>query len=169
MEATKLIVKSLKTCYDDPTNKEAREDMLFASHYAGIAFTKAYVGYVHAIAHTLGGKYGVAHGLANSVILPIVLEAYGSKIYKKLAILSRYSKVSKSEDDEIASREFIEWIKNANKEMNIPTCIEQIKEEDIDELINKALKEGNPLYPVPVLFGKQEMKELYLKIKGSQS
>ena len=165
MEATKLIVSSIKTCYHEPTNAEARKNMLFASHYAGISFTKAYVGYVHAIAHTLGGKYGVAHGLANSVILPVVLEAYGDKIYKKLAVLSRYSGLaSDSDSDEVASKNFINWIKEANKEMNIPSYIEQIKEEDIDSMVATALKEGNPLYPVPVLMGKEEMKDIYLKI-----
>ena len=165
MEATRLIVKSLKVCYKDPSNIEARKDMLFASHYAGIAFTKAYVGYVHAIAHTLGGKYGVAHGLANSILLPVVLEKYGSKAYKKLAVLARYSEIATDLDnDEVASKKFIEWIKKANEEMNIPNKVEQLQKEDIDSLILTALKEGNPLYPVPVLMGKDEFKEIYLQI-----
>lgn len=165
MEATKLIVSSLKTCYHEPTNAEARKNMLFASHYAGISFTKAYVGYVHAVAHTLGGKYGVPHGLANSVILPVMLEAYGSKAYKKLAVLSRYSGLANENDsDEVAAKNFINWIKEANKEMNIPTYIEQLKEEDIDSMVETALKEGNPLYPVPVLMGKEEIKKIYLSV-----
>jgi alcohol dehydrogenase class IV len=169
MEATKLIVSSIKTCYHEPSNAEARKNMLFASHYAGISFTKAYVGYVHAIAHTLGGKYGVPHGLANSVILPVVLDAYGEKIYKKLAVLSRYSGLASDADsDEIASKNFINWIKEANKEMNIPSFIEEIKEGDIDFMIDTALKEGNPLYPVPVLMGKEEIKQIYLKIMKSK-
>lgn len=165
LEATKLIVSSIKTCYHEPTNAEARKNMLFASHYAGIAFTKAYVGYVHAVAHTLGGKYGVAHGLANSVILPVMLEAYGANVYKKLAQLSRYSGLATQNDsDEIASKNLINWIKEANKEMNIPNYIEQIKSEDIDDMVNTALKEANPLYPVPVLMGKKEIKNIYLQI-----
>ena len=167
IEATKLIVDSLKTCYDEPSNIEARKNMLFASHYAGIAFTKAYVGYVHAIAHTLGGKYGVAHGLANAVILPIVLEEYGEKIYKKLSILARNCNLATKEDsDEVASKKFIDWIKKANEYMGIPSVIEQIKIEDIDHMVDLALKEANPLYPVPVIWGKEEIKKLYLKIKG---
>lgn len=165
MEATKLIVSSLKTCYSDPGNVEARTNMLYASHYAGIAFTKAYVGYVHAIAHTLGGKYGVSHGLANAVLLPVVLEAYGSKIYKKLSVLAKYSGIANEADSsEVASKKFIEWIKNANKEMNIPEYISELKKEDIDELINIALKEANPLYPVPVLMGKEEFKDIYFRV-----
>lgn len=57
IQATKLIVNNIKICYNEPTNIKARENMLYASHYAGIAFTISYVGYVHAIAHSLGGKY----------------------------------------------------------------------------------------------------------------
>ena len=64
---------------------EARRNMLHASFYAGCAFTKSYVGYVHAIAHSLGGEYNVPHGLANAVILPMLLEAYGEKVHKKLS------------------------------------------------------------------------------------
>jgi len=167
MEATRLIVKSLKTCYNDPTNKEARKDMLYASHYAGIAFTKAYVGYVHAIAHTLGGKYSVPHGLANAVILPIMLEEYDEKIYKKLAVLARYSGVANEKDnDKQASEKMIDWIKEANKEMDIPKHLDMIKKEDIKELARIALKEGNPLYPVPVLMDDEDFIEIYEEIRG---
>ena len=165
LEATRLIVNSIKTCYTTPHDAQARKNMLFASHYAGIAFTKAYVGYVHAIAHTLGGKYGLGHGEANAIILPVMLEAYGSKIYKKLAVLSRYSALANNNDsDEIASKCFIKWIKDTNKEMGIETYISQIKEEDIDEMLKIALKEANPLYPVPVLMGEKEIKNIYLTI-----
>ena len=67
--------------------------MLRASYLAGTAFTKSYVGYVHAVAHSLGGQYGIPHGLANSVLLPIVLEAYGNAAHKKLAHLARITKL----------------------------------------------------------------------------
>jgi alcohol dehydrogenase class IV len=94
-----------------------------------------------------------------------MLEAYGSKIYKKLAVLSRYSGVAnESDSDELASKKFITWIKDANKEMAIPETIEQVQLEDIDSMVEIALKEGNPLYPVPVMFGKEEIKEIYLKL-----
>lgn len=164
--ATKLIVEYLPVCYKEPDNAIARKNMLFASHYAGIAFTKAYVGYVHAIAHTLGGKYGVAHGLANAVILPIMLEEYGSCIHKKLAVLAKESGIADLNDtDETASKKFIDWIKNANKLMGIPTNIDVINEEDIDEMVDKAFKEAHPLYPVAKLMSKDELKKIYLKIK----
>ena len=86
--AVKLIFENLEETYNNPTNKDARNNMLIASYHAGVAFTRAYVGYVHALAHTLGGFYGVPHGLANSILLPVVLEEFGSKAHKKLAELA---------------------------------------------------------------------------------
>jgi len=170
LEAVKLIVNNLKKCYDDPKNEEARRNMLYASYYAGIAFTKAYVGYVHAIAHTLGGKYKVPHGLANAVILPIMLECYGSKIYKKVAELARYSSLANELDnDEIATKKFIKWIYDTNSEMNIPLNINSINEEDIPSLAIIASKEANPLYPVPLLMNNKELEKIYLLIKNKSN
>lgn len=169
LEATKLIVENIKVCYHHPENEEARRNMLYASHYAGIAFTKAYVGYVHAIAHTLGGKYNIAHGLANAIILPIMLEEYGSSVYKKIKELAVYSGIAlESDTKEEATRKFINWIYDANKEMGIPVNIDLIEEKDIDELTSFALKEGNPLYPVPKLMGRKEIKAMYYKIKNKE-
>ena len=73
LDAVRLIFENLDTAYTDGQNIEARRNMLRASYFAGCAFTKSYVGYVHAVAHSLGGKYNVPHGLANAVILPMVL------------------------------------------------------------------------------------------------
>lgn len=88
-KAIKLIFNYIQIAYDDGNNLEAREKMLVAAHYAGLAFTRAYAGYVHAIAHTLGGFYNVPHGHANAVILPYVLDYYGESIHVKLNELSK--------------------------------------------------------------------------------
>jgi alcohol dehydrogenase class IV len=166
IEAVKLIYKNLTVCYDEPTNSTARENMLLASHYAGIAFTKSYVGYVHAVAHSLSGKYGLGHGLTNAVLLPTVLEMYGSKVYKKLAILSRECGLAdKTENDEVAAKRFINWIKSTNEYMNIPTRFEEIKDEDIPQMAVFADKEANPLYPVPTLWDKKQLENVYYKVK----
>lgn len=167
LEAVRLIVENIEECYVNPKNMDARKNMLYASHYAGIAFSKSYVGYVHAIAHTLGGKYNVPHGLANAIILPIMLEEYGESIYKKLKDLAVYSKISSEyENEKDAANKFITWIYNVNKKMDIPLNINLIQEEDLDELMEYALKEANPLYPVPLLMDKEEFKHIYLRIKG---
>ena len=85
LDAVQLIFENLDRAYTNGSDKEARKNMLRASYFAGCAFTKSYVGYVHAVAHTLGGQYNVPHGLANAVLLPFVLESYGDTIHSKLA------------------------------------------------------------------------------------
>lgn len=166
IEATQLIFKYLKRAYDDGKDIEARSNMQRASLLAGMAFTRAYVGYVHAIAHSLGGFYGVPHGLANAVLLPHVIEAYGEKAHKKLARLAEAVGITGESDAEKATK-FIAAIREMNEYMAIPTKIEgkwTIKEEDIPIMIDHALKEANPLYPVPVIWGYDEMYSMYHKI-----
>ncbi len=158
-KATKLIFSNLETAYNDGKNIEARNNMLLASFYAGMAFTRAYVGYVHAIAHNLGGQYGIPHGLANAVILPVVLEAFGSAIYPQLASLADIAGVAGQTVEEKA-KNFIAEIYAMNERMNIPKGFTQIKEEDVPTIVERALKEGNPLYPVPVIWDEPEMTAL---------
>ena len=137
--------------------------MLHASYLAGTAFTKSYVGYVHAVAHTLGGKYGVAHGLANAVLLPILLRAYGESVHESLAELS---KIVGFVDEETpaaqAAERFISQIEQMNERMGIPKKLDCIKREDIPEMARVAAKEANPLYPVPVLWDADELESIYL-------
>ena len=148
--AVKTIYENLLECYNNPTNIKARENMLLASYNAGVAFTKSYVGYVHAIAHSLGGKYNVPHGLANAVILPYVLRKFGSKIYKKLWEMGVYAGMfDKSTSYEVGAKMFIEKIEEMNKLMNIGTQIDIIEENDIPSLAKTAEHEANPL---PILF-----------------
>lgn len=164
-KATKLIFENLETCYNDGQNIEARGQMLLASFYAGMAFTRAYVGYVHAIAHNLGGMYGIPHGLANSVILPVVLEEYGSTIYPRLAKLAEIVGINGQTEEELA-KGFIAEIKAMNERMAIPTSFEQIKEEDIPTIVERAMKEAHPLYPTPVIFDADRLAQIVRKLKG---
>lgn len=164
-EAVKIIVNNIKIVYDEPHNKDARENMLKASYYAGVAFTISYVGYVHAIAHSLGGQYGVPHGLANAIVLPLVLKVYGKTIYKKLGKLAKISHIaSENDSDEIACKNFIDYIIELNKYFNFPNYIDEIKEEDIDLLASKAEREANPLYPVPKLMNKKQLEKIYFML-----
>ncbi len=163
--ATKLIFKNLEKAYADGKNIEARENMLQASYYAGVAFTRAYVGYVHAIAHNLGGMYNIPHGLANAVILPYVLDYFGESAYKRLAELADAAELDcQGKSDKEKSEMFIAEIRRMNKDMNIPEKFEQIKESDISLIADRALKEGNPLYPVPKIMDKAECVELIKKL-----
>ena len=166
-EATKLIHDNLEKAYQNGGDIEARNNMLKASYLAGNAFTRAFVGYVHAIAHNLGGMYGTPHGLANAVILPYVLEWYGSKAYKKLAKLADIIEITKPEMSvEEKAKAFIAEIKRMNKAMNIPEKFDFIKEEDIPTLVERALKEGNPGYPVPKIMNKKDCEEVIRSIRA---
>lgn len=165
LEATKLIFENLYTAYTTPNDLIARENMLKSAYLAGLAFTKSYVGYVHAVAHSLGGKYNVAHGLANSVLLPVVLKGYGKSVYKKLYELALYSGVCKKSDSyAVGAQKFIAKIDDLLEKMQIPKVIEEIREEDIAEMSSHADKEANPLYPVPKLFNENELQTFYYQV-----
>lgn len=164
-KAVRMIFDNLQVAYEDGHNIEARSNMLLASYYAGIAFTRAYVGYVHAIAHNLGGMYGIAHGLANAIILPYVLEYYGESAHKRLAELADVAGITQpGMTDAEKANLFIERIKTMNREMNIPDKIDCIKEEDIPTLVKRALKEGNPLYPVPKLMNEADCEAVIRRL-----
>ncbi|MBO7481296.1 MAG: iron-containing alcohol dehydrogenase [Bacteroidales bacterium] len=161
-EATRLIHKYLYRAYTNGNDTEARQKMLCASFCAGLAFSMSYVGYIHAVAHSLGGKYGTPHGLANSVLLPIILREYGECVYPKLARLARRSGVvADGHSIEETAKLFIEWIQEMNDKMNIPRIIEGINDEDIPEMAAHADAEANPTYPVPKLMDKKELERLY--------
>lgn len=167
IRAVKLIGKNLKNAYDNGNDPKARMNMLKAAYCAGVAFTQSYVGYVHGVAHSLGGQYGVPHGLANAVILPYVLEMYGESCYKKLAKLAVKAQIIEAgKSDEETAKAFIQWIKNMNASMGIPNHIEGIQDEDIPKMAKHADKESNPLYPVPKLMNAKELEEIYRIVKA---
>ena len=162
LQAVKLIFENLDTAVEKGFDINARRNMLRASYYAGCAFTKSYVGYVHAVAHSLGGAYNVPHGLANAVLLPFVLEAYGPVVYPKLHALAIAAGLAdKNTPDEEAAKTFIAAIQAMKERYGIGDHIPEIREEDIPKLARYADKEGNPLYPVPVLMDSKELEQFY--------
>lgn len=166
-KAVKLIYDNLYTCYLDGSNLQARQNMQRAAFYAGRAFTRGCVGYVHAIGHTLGGLYGTPHGLAMSILLPHVMKAYGEAAHEKLADLCDVCGIEVKENTKKAKAEaFIAWMEDLKVKMDIPLYPPVIKDEDIDQIIEWAMKEGNPLYPVPVVWGKEEFRKFILSLKA---
>ena len=166
-EATKLIHNNLEKAYRDGKDIKARNNMLKASFLAGNAFTRAFVGYVHAIAHNLGGLYNTPHGLANAVILPYILEWYGKSVYKPLSKLADIIGITKEDITiEEKAKAYINEIRRMNKAMDIPEKFDFIKEEDIQLLVKRALKEGNPGYPVPKIMNEKECEKIIRLIRG---
>lgn len=167
LEAISLIHLNLLTAYTNPENIQARAAMLRASYSAGVAFTRAYIGYVHAIAHTIGGFYKIPHGLANAIIMPHVLEYYGEAAHSKLAELADHIGItSASQSDGQKAAAFIQYLRDLNKQLNIESRIEKIQENDLPEMVKRAIAEANPLYPVPKILFADDLKKIYLKVKG---
>lgn len=162
VDAVKLIFANIGKAFEDGTDLEARSNMLLASHKAGLAFSKSYVGYVHAIAHSLGGKYDTPHGIANAIILPEMLAEYGESIHGKLSLLAKAAGICSAECNPAeASAKFIDAIRMLNRKMGIPAKIDAISECDIPELAAHAEKEANPLYPVPRLMTARQLEKIY--------
>ena len=160
--AVKTIYQNIETAYHDGHNHAAREQMLNAAYLAGFAFSRSYVGYVHAVAHSLGGQYNIPHGLANAVLLPEVLESYGSCIHKKLHMLGCAAGVCTEQDSiKAGAGKFIASIRTLNKSMGIPDFLSGIQERDIETMSVHAAKEANPLYPVPKLMTRRELETFY--------
>ncbi|HLR54097.1 MAG TPA: iron-containing alcohol dehydrogenase [Pseudogracilibacillus sp.] len=167
IQATKLVFENLYETYANGKNNIARKQMQKAAYLAGMAFTRAYVGYVHAIAHTLGGFYNTPHGLANAIILPHVLEYYGKSVHQPLAELADAINISRPDDtNEQKANKFIEAIKELNNRMDIPNRVDGIIDSDIPTMVQRALEEGNPLYPVPKILFEEDIAKLFQTIKA---
>ena len=165
-DAVKLIYDNLYEAYTDGSNLEARHNMQKAAFYAGRAFTRGCVGYVHAIGHTLGGLYGTPHGLAMSVILPHVMRQFGSAAHERLARLAEVCGMTGANDAEKAEK-FISWIEEMKVKMNIPAGLDVIKDEDVPQIIEWAMKEANPLYPVPAIWDKADFEKCISTIRNA--
>lgn len=153
-EAVVTIFRTLEHTCAHGDDVDARQALLAASFQAGAAFTRASVGNVHAIAHTLGGLYGVGHGLANAVLLPVVLRDYGPAAHRKLARLAELVGLPGGTDGEKAAA-FIDAILAMNARLGIPTGFSCIREEDLPQMAAWAAKEANPTYPVPVIYDRE--------------
>lgn len=165
-KAVKLVYDNLYPVYQDGTDLAGRQNMQRAAFYAGRAFTRGCVGYVHAIGHTLGGLYGTPHGLAMAILLPHVMREYGEAAHKRLAELCDVCGM-KSVDTSVKGKAetFIRWIEEMKIKMDIPLYPPKLEEKDIDQIIEWASKEANPLYPTPVVWSKADFKAFILSLK----
>ena len=167
LEAVQLIFANIETAYRDGSDLTARKHMLHAAHIAGIAFSKSYVGYIHAVAHSLGGQYNIPHGLANAVLLPVGLEMYGPcrGLYRKLWTLGRSAGVvTETMTEEEGAKAFIAAIRSLNRRLGIPETLPGIRREDIPVMAAHAAREANPLYPVPRLMDAAELAQFYERV-----
>lgn len=164
LRAATLVAENLEKTYHNGDDMKARANMLNAAYLGGSAFSRSYVGYCHAVAHSLGGKYHTPHGLGNAVLLPYVLEAYGDAINRPAKDIAMHL-ADESTDSKEATQRLIAQIRQMNRSMGIPEKLEGIRKEDIPQLATYAAKEANPLYPVPVLMTRKELERFYYDVK----
>jgi alcohol dehydrogenase len=165
LSAVGLIFENLRTAYHDGGNLEAREKMALASTYAGMAFTRANVGYVHAIAHQFGGRYHTPHGLANAIMLPHVLKFSAPAVTGRLAQLAVRARLgTEDEPDRVLAQRFLDAVAELNRELGIPERLEALREEDIPALAKAALHEAHTGYPVPRYMNQAQCEAMIRKV-----
>jgi alcohol dehydrogenase class IV len=165
LAAVGLIYQNLRTAYRNGRNLAAREQMSLAATYGGLAFTRASVGYVHAIAHQLGGKYHTPHGLANAIMLPHVLKFLAPAITRRLAILAVRAKVGREKErPAVLAKKFLDSIGKLNRDLGIPSQLDALREEDIPELASAACWEADTNYPVPRYMSADTCAELIRQV-----
>ncbi|MBL8372098.1 MAG: iron-containing alcohol dehydrogenase [Burkholderiaceae bacterium] len=165
LSAVGLIFENLRTAYREGGNLQAREKMSLASTYAGFAFTRANVGYVHAIAHQFGGRYHTPHGLANAIMLPHVLRFSAPAITDKLAQLAVRAKLGTEGDEpETLANRFLDAVEALNRDLGIPETLAALREEDISDLARVAQHEAMTGYPVPRYMTQEECEAMIRKV-----
>ena len=167
LTACKLIFENLETACGDGENLSARQAMALASYYGGLAITNTLVGYVHAVSHNLGAKYGIAHGLGNAMVLPHVLELMRDAAAEKMADIAVHCGFGERDEDNTAlAQKLIERVRALNEATGIPKQTDVIRAEDVDELVDLALAEGSG-YPTPRYLERAEAVALINKLRAA--
>jgi alcohol dehydrogenase class IV len=165
LAATRLIMENLPTAVATGKNVEARQSMAFASYYAALAFTRAGVGYVHAISHNFGAYYHTPHGLGNAIVLPYVLEYSKQNCIRRLARLAEASGLrEKGDRPQTLANKFIGHIRAMNEEFGIPSQLEALERSDIPDIARAALKEAHFTYAVPKYMDQRTCERLISKM-----
>ncbi|MCR4642328.1 MAG: iron-containing alcohol dehydrogenase [Lachnospiraceae bacterium] len=165
LRCVRLVFKYLERAVKNGNDMKARRGMLRASYLGGCAFTVSYVGYAHAVSHSLSGQYNLPHGETTAILLPYVLEAYGTSIYPQLKALAIAAGLAHLDTDEsLAAQKFIKAVWELNRRIGIGTKIPGIREEHIKRMAASAEKEGNPVYPVPVLMDAKALERFYYDV-----
>jgi alcohol dehydrogenase class IV len=165
LAAVGLVYENLRVAYRNGKDLEARERMSLAATYAGLAFTRANVGYVHAIAHQLGGKYHTPHGLANAILLPHVLRFLAPAVTRRLALLAAAAKVGDAKDrPAVRARKFIDSVEKLGRDLGIPRTLDALQAKDIPALAKAACWEADTNYPVPKYMSPEECEGIIRRV-----
>ena len=166
--AVRLIFKYLQRAFSEGGDMEARDGMALAAFYAGAAFTKTSVGYVHGIAHQLGRVCGTPHGNANAMVLPEVIAAYGDCAHARLADLAVAAGIGqRGEGDAALAGKFIQAIIDLRKTLELPLQPKDLKAVDIPGIVDEAIKEAGDLYPVPRYMSEEELTRIVAGLRAA--
>ena len=158
--AIKLVFENLPLAYAQGGNLAAREQMSIAAYYGGVAINGAAVGNVHAIAHQLGAWYGTPHGVANALVMPLVLRFSKEAAEQRLAELADLLALSEAGDSAaVNANKFIEAVAGLNETLAIGHKLEALQDSDISAIAKRAVKEGDG-YPVPRLMDQGECEAM---------
>jgi len=161
LSAVSMIFEALPVVHVNGSDLAAREKMALAANYAGQAFTRANVGYVHAIAHQLGGLYHTPHGLANAILLPHVLRFLGPAIEDKLAVLAQRARLGKpGEPPAVLAQKFLAAVQTMNTRLGIADTLDALREADIPALARAACREADANYPVPLYMTPEQCEQV---------
>lgn len=170
-KAIELINSHLRDAVEDGNNMQARDMMAYAEYLAGMAFNSASLGYVHAIAHQLGGFYDLPHGVCNAVLLPEV-QVFNSKVCSaKLKDIAKFMDVDTTNmSDEEGAKACIEAIRKLSRDIDIPAGLKElgVKVEDFDTLADNALKDACGLTN-PIKATHQDVKDILNRAMGDVS
>ena len=169
-KAIELISQYLRDAVEDGTNMEARDMMAYAEYLAGMAFNSASLGYVHAIAHQLGGFYNLPHGVCNAILLPEVQEFNSRVSSNKLKDIAKFMGVDTSNmSDEEGAKSCINAIRKLSSDVGIPSGLKElgVKVEDFDTLADNALKDACGLTN-PLKATHQDVKDILSKAMGKE-
>jgi alcohol dehydrogenase class IV len=170
VSTVRLVFANLPRAFSNGADLEAREAMALASFFGGLAFTKAYVGYVHAFSHKIGGTYGVPHGLANAITLPYVLDFIKDAPYAEARLAELAVAIGAgSADDSHATlaQRFVDRVRELNRHIGIPEQIVQLREVDVPEIARAAMIEANRDYPVPKRMRLRQAELLLRQMSGA--
>lgn len=165
--AARAIFRDLPRAFEDGRDIDARQSLAVASCLAGLAFTRASVGYVHAIAHQLGPLYHLPHGYLNAILLPFVLDFYVDGAASRMAEFARACGLGQDGDDPRSlAKSLIAAIRLLNASVGIPPTIEQIADADIPEIVQRTLAEAHGTYPVPTYMSAAECATIVRRAAG---
>ena len=165
--AARAIFRDLPRACADGRDIDARQSLALASCLAGLAFTRASVGYVHAIAHQLGPLYHLPHGYLNAILLPYVLDFYVDGAAPRMAELARACGLGRDDENPRSlAMSLVVAIRQLNACVGIPPTLEQIADADIPEIVRRALAEAHGTYPVPAYMSAADCTNIVRRAAG---